>query len=93
MNQQVQKSIRFPAKAVAIIENEVRKKLGIDFNEFLKVFVINKADEIQRKRHITSELQAEIDAEKEKIRKGEKKVLRTDRDIEDHLNNLLDESE
>jgi len=88
MNTLIQKSIRFPSKAVALIDEEVRNTLGIDFNEFLKVFVISKAEEIQKKRELSSELIYEIEKAKYDAKNGKRTILKTDKDIDKYISNL-----
>jgi len=82
MKNLVQKSIRFPAKAVEIIDQEVRSTLGIDFNEYLKVHVVTKAERIQNKHAHTSQLVAEIEQTKKDVKNGKVPVLRTNEDID-----------
>lgn len=91
MKQLVQKSIRFPSKAVNIIDEEVRETLGIDFNEFIKVLVINKAEEIQQKKLLSPQLVKEIELAEDAVVTGKKKLLRTQKDIENYMKSLQDE--
>ncbi len=92
MTKHIQKSIRFPAKAVEVVEREVRQTLGIDFNKYIQVYVIAKADEIQKNLGITPQLQAEIDASKRRIAEGKDKYLETAADIDEYLSSLENET-
>jgi len=89
MNTLIQKSIRFPAKAVELIEEEMRNTLGIDFNEFLKVFVIKKAEEIQHKKELAPELMYKIEKAKRDAKQGKRSILKTNKDIDLYLNKLV----
>ena len=89
MNRQIQKSIRFTEKAVTLIDEEVRNTLGIDFNEFLKVYVINKAEEIQNRRLVSPQLMVEIKQAKKEVGAGEKQIMKNDDDIDNYLAELV----
>jgi len=89
MKKQIQKSIRFPAKAVELIEEETKRTLGINFNEFLKVYVISKAEEIQKRNLLSPELFEEIKTAKNEVKTGKRSVLKTDKDIDSYVSGIM----
>lgn len=50
MDSSIQKHIRFPKKAVELVEEDLRVSLGINFSTFLQNVVISKAEEILDER-------------------------------------------
>ncbi|MEP7104037.1 MAG: hypothetical protein ABI721_04995 [Candidatus Dojkabacteria bacterium] len=85
----IQKSMRLPAKAVQIIDEDLKETLGIDFNDYVKSLVIEKAKEIQDKRaRYMEDLKADVIKGREDHKAGRFTRLTTPQEIEDHFNNL-----